>query len=330
LQFPLSQPPSVSTIENGFQLRDLSPTPETTLRKDKRLPTATLSDKSMLIDEAATGTILGCIPRFETTNAGISTDIVAARHVMTRSYREGRHLEHDSTMPQLRLSDTLTSADISLKIISAQKPAPSESIDKNLEANQNLKAELLALKAELEAERFAREAAKGELKRLADINSILSENNRLLSSRDNAVQSQIFFLNMKSYNDDRTRMNIIADLRMALRTLCAEQKVYPDDGLILPSPTPVGLDSRLGDAPSNTNRPFKAIRRKFVTVQSELDLTNDKLSASENRCNTLLERVSSLQRNIITCVDESAKALEVERELRFEIEDKLLELSSLN
>jgi chromosome segregation ATPase len=63
-----------------------------------------------------------------------------------------------------------------------------------------------------------------------------------------------------------------------------------------------------------------------VVVQDELHIAKRQLSATEERCDALSAKVSLLQNHISTCVDECGAALEVERELRYEVEERVREL----
>jgi hypothetical protein len=72
------------------------------------------------------------------------------------------------------------------------------------------------------------------------------------------------------------------------------------------------------------------LRKDLASIHDELCITKRKLAASDNQCCELRKKVSSLQRSITICVDETAKALDVERELRYEIQARLQDAVEAN
>ncbi|KAF9053664.1 hypothetical protein BDZ89DRAFT_289576 [Hymenopellis radicata] len=61
-----------------------------------------------------------------------------------------------------------------------------------------------------------------------------------------------------------------------------------------------------------------SLRTQLNAATDELHITNLRLAASEEKCSDLSEHVSFLQQQMTQCLDSSAQALEVERELRAE------------
>jgi hypothetical protein len=72
------------------------------------------------------------------------------------------------------------------------------------------------------------------------------------------------------------------------------------------------------------------LRKDLASIHDDLYDTRRKLATSDNQCDTLKKKVSSLQRSITICVDEAAKALDVERELRSEIQARLQDILEVN
>lgn len=61
-----------------------------------------------------------------------------------------------------------------------------------------------------------------------------------------------------------------------------------------------------------------SLRTQLNAATDELHITKLRLAASEEKCSDLSEHVSFLQKQMTQCLDSSAQALEVERELRAE------------
>ena len=69
-----------------------------------------------------------------------------------------------------------------------------------------------------------------------------------------------------------------------------------------------------------------AVRVELIAAQDKLHIAERKFAVAVQRCDKLSTTVASLQQHIITCVDECSAALEVERELRYEVEARVQDL----
>lgn len=69
-------------------------------------------------------------------------------------------------------------------------------------------------------------------------------------------------------------------------------------------------------------------RQELVSAQDDLFLTEQHLLKSQRQCTELSNQVTHLQENLATCMDESGRALELERELRRDVEAKVHQLLS--
>lgn len=174
-----------------------------------------------------------------------------------------------------------------------------------------------SLKADLEAERAARIAAEEEVGSLSSINFTLLEHNKLLFGRDSALQEDISSLITKSQADDWMRGVLEEELR---HSRGASPAVNAADAK-LPSPRPT-----LGITLEHQG----TLRAQLVSTRDELHISQQRLAESEKQCTLLNERVTSLQQQVNLCVDSSAHALEMERELRAEIEGHVQELMDEN
>jgi len=191
------------------------------------------------------------------------------------------------------------------------------------------------LTVDLETERTARKQALDEIAQLSVANFNLSEHNKLLVDRDAALQIGIFSLITKSHPNTWMPKALEADLHGAHGNAVTppldggDSKTHPVEFIhhLIAFP----LQSSSSDATHPTpglSLPKKStsILTQLISTRDELHITQTRLAASVRQCTTLTERMASLQANITLCVDESARALEVERELRADIELRMREM----
>jgi hypothetical protein len=72
------------------------------------------------------------------------------------------------------------------------------------------------------------------------------------------------------------------------------------------------------------------LRAELVSTRDELHITQVRLSTSDQQCATLTRRVTALQEQLVMCLDSSSQALEVERELRADVEERSRVLAEEN
>lgn len=196
----------------------------------------------------------------------------------------------------------------SLKKVRAQNAILATSIGEQTE-------NCASLTSIVEHEREERRQLEHRIEKLQQANFTLLEHNKLLVGRDSALQQDISTLLTKSQADDWMRGVLEAELRQARQS----------DGTASPTtlegPKPTALtpkpDSRrptLGITLENHG----PLRAQLFAARDELHITKLRLGKSEATCADLAERLTTLQHKMTSCVDSSARALDVERELRRE------------
>lgn len=143
----------------------------------------------------------------------------------------------------------------------------------------------------LDKERGERRRAESEAARLSQVNFKLFEHNKLLVSRD-----------------------------LAFQTMTSSFEPRP--------PTEFSQSYAIESASSEAHR--CSLRAQLNSATDELHVVKLQLAASQEKRANLAERISSLQRQMIQCVDLSTQALEVERDLRNEISYRASLLSREN
>ncbi|KII88527.1 hypothetical protein PLICRDRAFT_124776 [Plicaturopsis crispa FD-325 SS-3] len=88
--------------------------------------------------------------------------------------------------------------------------------------------------------------------------------------------------------------------------------------------------SFLNGSPRPISASNDTIRQLSPTAFKAARHAQEKLAISEERCAALSSKVSSLQTAVNTCIDQSSAAIQVERELRFEVETRVLQLLDEN
>lgn len=178
----------------------------------------------------------------------------------------------------------------------------------------------------LETERNERNGVEEEIQRLSQLNFTLLEHNKLLVGRDSSLQEDISTLITKSQADDWMRGILEAELRQARQTTSTPQEqdltaVHPD-AVVAPVAEIKALELTLEHQ--------GPLRAQLISTQDELHITRLRLVESEKQCDALTKKISSLQDNLTLCLDSSSEALEVERDLRAEVTDRLYALEEEN
>ncbi|KAJ7063290.1 hypothetical protein C8F01DRAFT_1132374 [Mycena amicta] len=180
-----------------------------------------------------------------------------------------------------------------LKKIRAQNDTIARSLRQNEETCSSLKAAL-------EDECSARKVAEEAVARLSALNLTLFEHNKLLAGRDTALQEDISALMSKAQAEECMRTVLEAELQR--RT----------------APPPIETSSE-GFSTDDLS-----------SAREELQIATERLSNVEEECAVLRERVSTLQQQLVVVVDSSSKSLEVERELRSDMEQRAQILADEN
>jgi len=153
--------------------------------------------------------------------------------------------------------------------------------------------------------------------RLSALNFTLLEHNKLLVGRDAALQHDISSLITKSQADEWMRGVLEAELRR--RTPANAESVNE-----VSPPAPVI------DRPTLTLEHPGTLRAELVSTRDELHIARARLTTAEQQCTTLTQRVSSLQKQLVMCLDSSSQALDVERDLRADVEERSRVLAEEN
>ncbi|KIK59912.1 hypothetical protein GYMLUDRAFT_44397 [Collybiopsis luxurians FD-317 M1] len=262
------------------------------------------------------------IALLEAQNSRISGELKATRDALVDE-RENRRIERQSVLTSApSRSSTHTDHDnhvisdhseilyerkLRMEILDSLKKvrAQNMSISRSLRESQDNYASLSSV---LEAEQREKDELREEIKKLSMRNFTLFEHNKLLVSRDSALQDEISSLMTKSQADDWMRGVLEQEL----------QKFRQG------SPLKEGYTKReveRGPTPAITLEHQGPLRAQLVAARDELHIARKRLEASEKKSEELESRVSNIQRNMSQCLDSSAKALEVERELRAEVEE---------
>ncbi|KAF8212249.1 hypothetical protein K438DRAFT_1751758 [Mycena galopus ATCC 62051] len=206
-----------------------------------------------------------------------------------------------------RLRDELQDT---LKKIRAQNATISRSLRQKEET-------CTSLSTALEEERSARKAADEEVARLTAANFTLLEHNKLLVGRDKGLQEDISALVTKSQADEWMRGVLEAELH---RRGPPSSEYANEASESRPEPL----------RPTLTLEHQGNVRAELVSTRDELHITKVRLATAEKNCTTLTQRVSALQKELVMCLDSSAQALDVERELRADVEERSRGLADEN
>ncbi|KAJ7172487.1 hypothetical protein C8R46DRAFT_1216310 [Mycena filopes] len=222
---------------------------------------------------------------------------------------EGAPSEQNDADYERRLRDELQD---SLKKIRAQNAM----ISRSLRQKEDTCA---SLSTALEEERAARKTADEEVARLTTANFTLLEHNKLLVGRDAALQEDIASLITKSRADEWMRSVLETELRRRapLKEECTTEFAEPPPEAARPT---VGI----------TLEHQGTLRTELVSTRDELHIAQVRLSNSEKQRTTLTQRVAALQKELVMCLDSSSQALEVERELRADVEGRAQVLAEEN
>ncbi|KAJ7343497.1 hypothetical protein DFH08DRAFT_228899 [Mycena albidolilacea] len=217
---------------------------------------------------------------------------------------DGPGSEQNDADYERRLRDELQDT---LKKIRAQNALISRSLRQKEET-------CVSLSTTLEEERSARKAADEEVTRLTAANFTLLEHNKLLVGRDAALQEDISALVTKSQADEWMRGVLETELHR--RGPPSSESTYE------PHPEP--------ERPTLTLEHQGNLRAELVSTRDELHITQVRLATSERERTTLTQRVSALQKQLVMCLDSSSQALDVERELRADVEERSRGLADEN
>ncbi|KAJ4000799.1 hypothetical protein F5050DRAFT_1728916 [Lentinula boryana] len=269
------------------------------------------------------------IALLESHNSRISVELNATRNALVDE-REDRRIERQSLImsaPSTNFSaqtgldslineqsELLYERKLRLEILATLKKIRTQ----NMTLSQSLRESqenYASMGSVLEAEKEEKEELKEEIKELSHRNFTLYEHNKLLVGRDKDLQEEISSLMTKSQADDWMR----SVLEEELRKQRLKQGSPNDDSCDLHD-TSLGHQIHHISAPAITLEHQGPLRAQLVAARDELHVARRCLEVSQERCEELENRVASLQHNMTQCLDSSAQALEVERELRAEIE----------
>ncbi|KAF7294944.1 hypothetical protein MIND_01032500 [Mycena indigotica] len=251
------------------------------------------------------------IAEMEARHAQVCSELEEARDALNNERAVRRSSHRFSTLSHARFSSTSSSPsegqgeavnDVeyerqlrtelqsTLKKIRAQN----ETLSRSLHEQEDTCS---SLTASLEEERGGRKAAEEEVLRLSSLNLTLFEHNKLLAGRDAALQQDLSELMTKAQAEEymRTALEVELARRTAVSPLVEETA---QDELFL--------------------------------AREELQITTEQLSIVQEECTTLRQRVALLQEQLVMCVDSSSQALEFERELRSDMEERSRLLSDEN
>ncbi|KAJ4469444.1 hypothetical protein C8J55DRAFT_608523 [Lentinula edodes] len=275
------------------------------------------------------------IALLEAQNSRISVELNATQDALVDE-REDRRIERQSlTIPETSSFPAQTGPDRhisersellyerklrmeildTLKKIRAQNTTLSQSL-RAAEENYN------SLDSVLKAEHIEKEELRDEIKELSQRNFTLYQHNKLLVNRDTVLQEEISSLMTKSQADDWMRGVLEEELRKQ-----RSKQSSPDDNSHDISTSP---HVRQISVPAITLEHQGPLRAQLVAAQDKQFIAQRCLEVSEKQCEELENRISSLQRNITQCLDSSAQALELERELRAEVEEYSRSLAEEN
>ncbi|KAF7968271.1 hypothetical protein HWV62_31061 [Athelia sp. TMB] len=205
----------------------------------------------------------------------------------------------------------------SLRQIRAQHTEVSRKLRTTLGVNASLSEEL-------DKERAARVVAENALAELAYKNLALTEQNRSLMNRDPVLDLLPIKL-ARSTLDAVTIPSCMAISGTQSRAPSISEIFNVFD---LASERPAEAASLPGSIYWTAEFRQAALRNKVATIQDEFYITKERLATAEQRCDAFSKKLSSLQANFTMCVDECSRALAMERELRYEIETRLHNLTA--
>ncbi|KAJ3856023.1 hypothetical protein EV368DRAFT_61996 [Lentinula lateritia] len=278
------------------------------------------------------------IALLEAQNSRISVELNATQDALVDE-REDRRIEHQSlTIPGTSSLSAQTGPDRhisersellyerklrmeildTLKKIRAQNATLSQSLR---EAQENYES----LDSVLKAQHIEKEELRDEIKELSQRNFTLYQHNKLLVNRDTVLQEEISSLMTKSQADDWMRGVLEEELRKQ-----RSKQGSPDNNSCHPHDISTRSHVHQISVPAITLEHQGPLRAQLVAAQDKLYITQRCLEVSEKQCEELENRVSSLQRNMTQCLDSSAQALELERELRAEVEENSRSLAEEN
>ncbi|KAJ7940651.1 hypothetical protein B0H13DRAFT_1939141 [Mycena leptocephala] len=273
------------------------------------------------------------IAELESRHTRISVELEETRDALNSERAARRASNRFSTLSHARFSSISSSTHRSDSPSSEQNDADyerrlrdelQESLKKIRSQNAMISRSLrqkeetcASLSSALEEERSARKAADEEVAKLSAANFTLLEHNKLLVGRDSALQEDISSLVTKSRADEWMRGVLEAELRRRGPT--------NSDGVNeMSEPHPEA------DRPTLTLEHQGDLRAELVSARDELHITQVRLSTSDQQCATLTRRVTALQEQLVMCLDSSSQALEVERELRADVEERSRVLAEEN
>ncbi|KAJ6630791.1 hypothetical protein B0H10DRAFT_2207825 [Mycena sp. CBHHK59/15] len=331
---PPSSPPPVRLRQKPF-----APSPQSVLSEHsspQRRP-ARMRPKSYggALTPASLELILGFesrIAELESRHTRISVELEETRDALNNERAARRSSNRFSSLSHARFSSTSSSAhgsdgqpndqndadyerrlrdelQDSLKKIRAQNAVLSRSLRQKEDA-------CVSLTSALEEERSARKTADDEVAKLSALNFTLLEHNKLLAGRDAALQGDISSLITKSQADEWMRGVLEAELRRRGTPLSDSE----DNTAAEASHEVLGI----------TLEDQGALRALLVSARDDLHIANVRLSTAEQQRTSLTQRVTSLQNQLVMCLDSSSQALEVERELRADIVERARVLTEEN
>ncbi|KAF7322965.1 hypothetical protein HMN09_00076100 [Mycena chlorophos] len=253
------------------------------------------------------------IAEMESRHRQVVAELEEARDALNNERANRRSSNRFSTLSHARFSSVSSSA-----TAASDSPVGKDGVD-DVEYERRLRTELqdtlkkiraqndtitrslrqqeescASLSASLEEERRSRKAAEEEVGRLSAVNVTLFEHNKLLAGRDAALQEDISALTSRAEAEGTLRAALEAELdRIAASP---------------PTPLPLDVDESVADSLSS--------------AREELQIATERLSTAEEECIALRQRVAALQQQLVMCVDSSSQALEFERELRADMEER--------
>ncbi|KAJ7452438.1 hypothetical protein B0H11DRAFT_2073411 [Mycena galericulata] len=339
-----SAPPPVNLTQQPFTSSPQSPSPssQSILESTASRKTRPLRSRPKSYGGGLTPATLELILDFESRIAElesrhtrISVELEETRDALNNERAARRSSNRFSTLSHARFSSMSSSAHGSDGQGSEQNDADYErrlreelqdTLKKIRAQNATLSRSLrqkeetcTSLSSALEEERSARKAAEEDVARLSAANFTLLEHNKLLVGRDTALQEDISSLITKSQADEWMRGVLEAELRRR-------------------GPENSNSVDATSHPPPEADRPVLGItlehqgtlRAELVSVRDELHIAQVRLSATKEECTSLTQRVSALQKQLVMCLDSSSQALEVERELRADVEERAQVLADEN
>lgn len=188
---------------------------------------------------------------------------------------------------------------ISLRATRSQLARASRSLREQLASNASLHEEL-------QAERTARLSAENTLANTTMEKALLVERINSLSEQTLDLRDETLG-HMQTYSPG-TEMDLTKALQPYSTSLASS------------SPTSDGTMCYLSGSSQSHDQHYATLALEDLDQPERSTL---KHSLLKQRCETLSAKVSSLQANMTTCLDECAAALELERHLRYEVEGRL-------